>query len=132
MKRIRKEDLIIRDSMQLAFAGCDIWCIELDSLNIYTEVAITKFLRDIDLAKRPSSPSLIALHLNETLVDIDLVTVMVTELTKANNAISKVAFIGLNHSSKKLIKTALNRMEICFAYNFINDYEKAKGWLANK
>ena len=43
--------------------------------------------------KRSSSSGLIAIHLNETLVEEGLINVIVTELKKAGNAIQKVVFI---------------------------------------
>lgn len=70
MKKISKENIIIRNSFKLPFSGSEIWGEELDGLNIYTDVVIGKFLKDIVTIRKPSSPSLIAIHLNETLVDI--------------------------------------------------------------
>lgn len=129
MKTISKENIIIRDSFKLPFLGSEIWCEELDALNVYTDVVIEKFLKDIVTIRKPSSPGLIAIHLNETLVEEGLVNIIVTELKKAEHSIQKVAFVGLNRTSQKLMKSFIKIAGVSFAYSFINDYEKAKEWL---
>ncbi|GMQ64512.1 hypothetical protein [Vallitalea maricola] len=132
MKSISKEDLIIRESMQLSFAGSDIWCIELDSLNVYTDIVIDKFLKDMVIARKRSSPSLIVIHLNKTLMKIELIGVIASELKKAENAVCRVVFVGLDRSNQRLIKKALKKESVSFAYGFNNNYEKAKEWLVSK
>ena len=132
MKKILKENLIIRNSFKLPFSGSEIWGEELDGLNIYTDVVIDKFLRDMVTIRKPSSPGLIAIHLNETLVEESLVNIIVTELKKAENSIQKVVFVGLNRTSQKLMKSLIGIVGVSFAYAFINDYEKAKEWLVDK
>lgn len=132
MKKILKENLIIRNSFKLPFSGGEIWGEELDGLNIYTDVVIDKFLRDMVTIRKTSSPGLIAIHLNETLVKEILVNIIVTELRKAGNSIQKVVFVGLNRTSQKLMKSSIEVVCVSFAYAFINDYEKAKEWLINK
>lgn len=132
MKKILKENLIIRNSFKLPFSGGEIWGEELDGLNIYTDVVIDKFLRDMVTIRKPSSPGLIAIHLNETLVEASLVNIIVTELKKADNSIQKVVFVGLNRTSQKLMKSSIELVGVSFAYAFINDYEKSKEWLVDK
>ena len=132
MKEIPKENLIIRESMKLPFSGSEIWGEELDALNIHTDVVIDKFLRDMVTIRKPSSPGLIAIHLNETLVNECLVNVIVTELAKAKQSVHKVVFVGLKHTAQKLMKSTLQKENVSFAYSFYNDYEKAKEWLVNK
>ena len=129
MKEIPREKLIIRKSFKLPFSGGEIWGEELDRLNIHTDVVIEKFLKDMVTIRMPSSPGLIALHLNDTLVDEGLANVIVTELAKAKQAVHKVVFVGLNHTAKKLMKAILEKESVSFAYSFNNDYEKAKEWL---
>jgi hypothetical protein len=132
MKKILKENLIIRNSFKLPFSCSEIWGEELDGLNIYTDVVIDKFLRDMVTIRKPSSPGLIAIHLNETLVEENLVNIIVTELKKAENSIQKVVFVGLNRTSQKLMKSSIGLVGASFVYAFINDYEKAKEWLVDK
>lgn len=132
MKKISKENLIIRNSFKLPFLGGEIWGEELDGLNIYTDVVIDKFLRDMITIRKPCSTGLIAIHLNETLVEESLINIIVTELKKAENSVQKVVFVGLNSTSKKLMKFSIKIADVSFAYTFINDYEKAKEWLVDK
>lgn len=132
MKKISRENLIIRNSKKLPFAGSEIWCEELDGLNIYSDAVAEKFLKDMVAIRKPSSPGLIAIHLDETLVEESLVHIIVTELKKAENSIQKIVFVGLNTSSRKLMKASLETVGASFSYNFINDYEKAKEWLVKR
>lgn len=129
MKKISRENIIIRNSFQLAFSGSEIWCEELDALNVYKDVVIERLLKDMVVIRRPSSPGLIAIHLNETLVEKDLINVIVTELKKAEHSIQKVVFIGLNRTTQKLMKCTMEIASVSFTYGFYNDYEKAKEWL---
>ena len=132
MKKILKENLIIRNSFKLPFSGGEIWSEELDGLNIYTDIVIDKFLGDMVTIRKPSSPGLIAIHLNETLVEESQVNIIVTELKKAENSIQKVVFVGFNRTSQKLMNSSIEIEGVSFAYAFINDYEKAKEWLVDK
>ncbi len=132
MKKILKENIIIRNSFILPFSGCEIWCEELDCLNIYTDVVIDKFLKDMVTIRKPSTPSLIAIHLNETLVEASLANIIVSELKKSENSIQKVVLVGLDRTSQKLMKSLMETVGVSFAYAFINDYEKAKEWLVGR
>lgn len=132
MKKVSKENIIIRDSFKLAFSGGEIWCEELDALNVYTDVVTEKFLKDMVSIRKVSSPGLIAIHLNETLVDETLVSVIAEELKNAENAIQKVVFIGLDRAAQKLMKSTMGKNVVSFAYTFYSDYEKAKEWLVSK
>lgn len=117
--------------MVLPFGGCELWCIELDSFNDCTSLAIKKFMKDMEQTIRPSYPSLIAIHLNKTTVKKELADKVIKELVDAGNAVSKVAFIGLNYYEKSRIKKSMRNKSITFQYHFNNDYEKAKEWLAS-
>ncbi len=132
MKKILKEDLIIRNSFKLPFSGTEIWGEELDGLNIYTDVVIDKFLKDMATIRKPSSPGLIAIHLNETLVEERLVNIIVSELKEAEKSIQKVVFVGLDRTSQKLMKSFIEIVGVSFAYAFFTDYEKAKEWLVGR
>lgn len=86
----------------------------------------------METIKRPSSPGFIVVHLNETRVERDLIDLIAEELSKAKQAVHKVAFVGLNNFAKKLMKSKLEKEQVLFSYNFFKDYEKAKEWLINK
>lgn len=129
MKRIEKQDLIIRESMKLAFAGGELWGEELDSLSIHTDIVKEKFLRDMAVIRRPSSPSLIAVHLKDTLVTQQLAELIVSELSQASRFIRKLAFVGLDRDAKRLVMRLMKQHPHNFAVNYMVDYEKAKEWL---
>ncbi len=132
MKEIPRENLIIRESFKLPFSGSEIWGEELDGLNVHKDIVIDKFLKDMETIKRPSSPGLIAIHLKDTLVDETIVKVIVTELSKAKQAVHKVIFVGLSNASKKLMEDMLKKEKVSFAYSFNSNYEKAKEWLVHR
>lgn len=132
MKKISKENIIIRNSFKLLFSDAEIWSEELDGLNVYTDVIIEKFLEDMVTIRKPSSPGLIAIHLNETVVDKCLVNIIVAELKKVEHPIQKVVFVGLNRTAQKIAKLSIKIAGVSFLYAFINDYEKAKEWLVTQ
>lgn len=132
MKYIDKHNLIIRDSRPLPYANTLIWCAEFDSLSTHTDIAVSKFLRELSLLKRPSSPSLIAVNLNETLVTQEFAMVMVSSLTSLSYKIKRVAFVGASLSVRAHMSFALKRTDCFFAYGFFSDYEQAKIWLVSK
>lgn len=59
-----KEDLIVRKSFAIAHNNGYIWIENLDSLYDFTDVVESKFLHDMKIIKKPSSPSAIAINLN--------------------------------------------------------------------
>lgn len=129
MKVIFRENLIIRKSFKLAFAGGEIWCEELDSLSIHKDIVIEKFLQDMKIIQRPSSPAFIAVNLNETLVENDIAELIVNELSQVTRHLCKVAFAGLDSQGKKLFRKALKNVPHTYEYQFLDDFEKAKEWL---
>lgn len=131
MKIIDREKMIVRKSFRLPFRNMEIWSEELDALSVYTDVVREKFLEDMKIINRPSSPSLIAVHLNETLVDEEIAGLITSELSKAGKNVRKVAFVGLNFSARRMFKAQLENCGAEFIYNFLNDYEAAKEWLAS-
>ena len=128
MKRIPKEKLIVRPSMKLSYAGSDLWFEELDALSIHTDVLREKFIKDMDTIRRPSAPGLVAFNLNETLVDSQIADLFAEGLADARH-LRRVVFIGLNGRGKRLVREALSRTEPTYTTAFIDDCEKAKGFL---
>jgi hypothetical protein len=96
---------------------------------VYTGIVIDKFLRDMTTIKMPSSPGLIAIHLKSTLVNEHLAEVIITQLAGVKRPLQKVAFVGLDRTAQRLMRTVLDSTGVALTYNFINDYEKAKEWL---
>ncbi|MFA9382012.1 MAG: hypothetical protein ACERKO_13235 [Acetanaerobacterium sp.] len=131
MKMIPKQDLIIRESMSLPFGGAEIWFEELDALSVHTEVAAEKFKRDLSAIRRPSTSSLIAVNLCETLVTESLADLVVSQLISVGR-IRKVAFVGLTAAMRLHIGSLLKKRDCFFAYGFFSDYEQAKVWLVSR
>lgn len=129
VKVIPREELIIRESMKLAYRGGEIWFEQLDSLSVYKDVVKEKFIKDMEYIKRPSNPAFIAVNLCDTLVDAEIAGLIAGNLTDTGRVILKVVLVGLNKAGKKLMKKTLNNLSCTFAYEFIDDYEKAKEWL---
>jgi hypothetical protein len=128
MKVIEKEKIVIRDSFILPFAGGEIWCTELDSLSIYTDVVKNKFLNDMDAIRKPSSPAAIGINLTNTLIDTDIADLIIKELNSIKRSI-RVAIIGINIKGRMKFNSELKKHEGSFVYKYFTDPEKAKEWL---
>lgn len=126
---IAQEDLILRKSMLLPFHGSVLYGIELDSLSSHTEIAIEKFTKDIQEAKRPSTPSGIIIHLNGTLVPKEFVALIAENICQAPEQIRRCAFVGLDWHEKRAMNAALRDLGCKAQYAYFSDYEKAKEWV---
>lgn len=118
-----------KKSFLLYYGGGEIWAEHLDGLYGYTNLAIEKFEKDYIECKRPSLPALIAINLDETDVNEELLNVLAERLLHGEKRFTKVVFVGVNRTAKNKIKNLFT--EASFVYNFINDFEKAKEWLIN-
>lgn len=76
MKKIARDELLISKSMILPFNGNHIFYTSLDGLNVYQDIAKDKILEDMKTIKRPSSPSLVAVHLYGTLLEEELANII--------------------------------------------------------
>jgi len=65
---MKRENLIIRKSFAISHNNGDIWAENLDALYDFNDVVESKFLDDIKIIKRPSTPSIIAINLSETVI----------------------------------------------------------------
>jgi len=129
MKVIPKQDLIIRDSFKLPFAGGEIWYEELDALSVHADIVREKFLKDMETIRKPSSPSFIVIHLDETQVDQKMAALIVCELSHVERPLIKIAFVGLGFRAKIMFRSSFKRMDHTFCYKFMSDLQKAKEWL---
>ena len=98
-------------------------------MSIHTDIVIEKFLKDMETICRPSSSSSISINLNETLVQKDIAELIVYKLSNVKRYIIKVAFVGLDGTGKRLIKSSLKNENDSFCYRFIDDFKKTKEWL---
>ncbi len=130
MKFIAKEDLIIRRSFSLPYANTEIWCCELNSLSMHTDVAADKFLKELPEMYRPSTPSVTFINLSETLVYKEFAELMVTRLIPLGR-LKKIAFVGLTLMMRSYIASLFRKHDSLFAYGFFSDLEQAKVWLVS-
>ncbi len=131
MKQIEKEDLKFRRSFPLPYANTEIWCFELDSLSVHTDIMVRKFLQELPAICRPSAPSLVFINLSETLVTKDSADIIISRLLSIGR-LKKVAFVGLNVVMRTYLGARLNKHDGLFAYGFFADLEQAKIWLVSK
>ncbi len=123
-----------KKSFAMYFGGGEIWFEHLDGMYSFTDEVMQKFIEDTANITKPSAPSLIAVNLEETVVDKKIIALITDTYIKNTRYIYKVVFVGLDNCSQKLMKKAFKRREreYQFAVNYINDFEKAKEWLVGK
>ena len=131
-----KLDAAIRKkSFVLPYRGGEIWAEHLDGLYTYKEFVLEKFKRDIPQILKPSAPSAIAVALAETKIDAEILQTIVETFRNAScnqgKMIQKVAFVGLNRRTQKLLEQmiAKDKEHIRFEVFCCEDFEKAKEWL---
>lgn len=121
---------INKKSFSMFFGGGEIWFEHLDGMYEYTNLAIEKLENDYQQFKRPSKPSLIAINLDETVVDDALIGAIAEKLLNSDKRFTRVVFVGVDKKVKRKIENVLEGAS--FALDFINDFEKAKEWLVGK
>jgi hypothetical protein len=125
---MEKSDLIIRKSFSAPHNNGEIWAENLDSLYDFSEIVEGKFMEDLKIIRRPSSPSAIAVNLNQTVVTQSLITVILEGLISVGK-VRKVAFVGLNKESIHMIKRLSKQYKLDFGYQCFSDFVKAKNWI---
>lgn len=123
-----------KKSFSLWFGGAEIWFEHLDGMYEFTDEVMKKFIDDTINIRKPSSPSLIAINLDETLVNEKIVSLITDTYIENTRHIYKVVFIGLDSFSRKMVKKAFKKREgeYQFIVNYMNDFEKAKEWLVGR
>lgn len=118
---------IVRESILLSFRGSEFWGIELDGLGACTDIAAEKLKKDIRYVRRPSTTSLVIIHLTNTDTPVELLSLLAEELRQTEVFIRKTAIVGLSRKAAGTVKKALSGC--LFQYSFYSDYEKAKEWV---
>ena len=116
-----------KKSFSMFFNGGEIWFEHLDSLYDQTELIKQKFTQDLLEIQRPSTSSFIAVILNESNIDGEILDLIINEFSNLNKQLRKVVFIGLTMKMKRYVKKRsayTNFLIIC-----MDDLEKAKEWL---
>lgn len=118
---------INKKSFSLYFGGGEIWCEHLDSLCDRKDLFFEKFDNDLKTIKRPSASSYLAVILNETDVDREMIDYLLDTFISLDKPLKKIAFIGLDNKSNKYINKKNKGTYILM--KSISDLEEAKNWL---
>lgn len=116
-----------KKSFSMFFNGGEIWFEHLDSLYDQTELIKQKFMQDLLVIQRPSTSSFIAVILNESNINGEILDLIINEFSVINKQLRKVVFIGLTLKMKRYVKKRsahTNFLIIC-----MDDLEEAKEWL---
>lgn len=119
-----------KKSFSLPYNGGEIWCEHLDSLYDKKELLKEKFNQDLLNIGRPSTSSFLAVVLDESDVDHEILELIVEGFVGLKKQIRKVVFVGLTLKMKNYIKK--RKTSTLFAMTCIDDLEKAKEWLITK
>lgn len=122
---------IKKKSFSLYYNNGEIWCEHLDSLGDHKKIVMNKFSEDLLEVKKLSAPSHIAVNLDETLVDRDILELILYSYRDLDKDVKKIVFVGLSRRSVKLMKKIIreSNKKITYITACIDDYEKAKEWL---
>jgi len=116
-----------KKSFSIPFHGGEIWIEHLDSFGNEITLLKQKFIEDIPQISQPSTSSLIAINLDESHIDKEILSWILDTLSSLPAPPQKVVFIGLTPKLKWLVK--LKQKQITFLVTCIDDFEKAKEWL---
>ena len=120
---------IEKKSFLLYYNHCEIWCEHLDSMGDYKEKVIEKFLADYKIFNNITMPTLVAVNLDETRIDGEILDIIISSYQHTFQEIRKVVFVGLNKQYQRLLKKTLTMKQPFFLTSCMNDFEKAKEWL---
>ena len=116
-----------KKSFSLFFNGGEIWGEHLDSLYNEKELLKQKFMQDLVQISKPSTSSFIAVNLDESDVDREILELIINSFVMLKKPLRKVVFVGLNSRMKNYIKK--RNTNTSFSMACIDDFEKAKEWL---
>lgn len=115
-----------KNSFSISFKGGEIWIEHLDSIQDAACIK-EKFIQDLTQIKRPSTSSFIAINLEQSDVNEELLTYIIDSLCRIEKPIRKVVFLGLQYELKQLLNK--RKKEINYIVKCMDDFEKAKEWL---
>ena len=116
-----------KKSFSLYFGGGEIWCEHLDSLCDRKDLFFLKFDNDLKTIKRPSSSSYLAVIVDETDVDREMIDYLINSFVSLDKPLKKIAFVGLDNKWNKYINK--KNKETYILMKGISDLEEAKFWL---
>lgn len=115
-----------KKSFAMYYNGGSIWFEHLDSLCHEKELVMKKFKEDLEEIKKPSTSSFVAVILDETEVDKELLSYILDSFGQLEKRLQRVVFVGLNFKWKWYIR---KRKDVPFILGCVNDLEAAKAWL---
>lgn len=115
-----------KKSFSINYKGGEIWIEHLDSIQNPSFIK-EKFIKDLVQIKRPSTSSFIAINLDKSGINAELLNFILDSLCNIDKPIRKVVLVGLNKAMKRLVKWRM--YDLTFAVACIDDFEKAKEWL---
>lgn len=118
---------INKKSFSLYFGGGEIWCEHLDSLCDRKDLFFEKFDNDLKTIKRPSASSYLAVIVDETDIDREMIDYLLDTFISLDKPLKKIAFIGLDNKWNKYINKKNKGTYILM--KSISDLEEAKNWL---
>lgn len=116
-----------KKSFSLFYKGGEVWCEHLDSLYCEKELLKQKFKWDLIEISRPSTSSFIAVVLDDSDVDKEVLDWIVDRFIMLNKPLRKIVFVGLDLKMKSYMKK--KKVDNSFMMACIDDLEKAKEWL---
>lgn len=116
-----------KKSFSLYFDGGEIWCEHLDSLCERKDLFFEKFDNDLKTIKRPSTSSYLAVIVDETDIDREMIDYLLNTFISLDKPLKKIAFIGLDNKWNKYINK--KNKETYILMKGISDLEEAKFWL---
>jgi len=115
-----------KKSFSINYKGGEIWIEHLDSIQNPSLIK-EKFIKDLVQIRRPSTSSFIAINLDKSGINAELLNFILDSLCNIDKPIRKVVLVGLNKAMKRLVKWRM--YDLTFAVACIDDFEKAKEWL---
>lgn len=116
-----------KKSFSLFYKGGEVWCEHLDSFYGEKELLKQKFKWDLIEISRPSTSSFIAVVLDDSDVDKEVLDWIVDRFIMLNKPLRKIVFVGLDLKMKSYMKK--KKVDSLFMMACIDDLEKAKEWL---
>lgn len=116
-----------KKSFSIAFHGGEIWIEHLDALGSEAELLREKFSADMIQIRKPQTSSFVAVNLDETKVNEEILELILGQFAALRVPLRKVVFVGLDSKMKRYIKRQKKNMP--FLIGCIDDFEKAKEWL---
>jgi len=109
----------------MPYNGGEIWFEHLDGISDEVQLK-QKLEQDLIQIKKPSTSSFIAINLDETIVNQEVMVFILEKLYSSDKLLRKIVFVGLNTKLKRYIKQQKN---VNISMNCMDDFEKAKKWL---